>query len=45
VLTNLLNSAKEANINAIRVWGGGIYEQNKFYELADEMGYISLRFT
>ena len=24
----------------LRVWGGGIYEQDMFYELADEMGII-----
>ena len=24
----------------LRVWGGGIYEQDAFYELADEMGIM-----
>lgn len=24
----------------LRVWGGGIYEQNHFYKLADEMGIL-----
>ena len=24
----------------LRVWGGGIYEQDSFYELADEMGIM-----
>lgn len=24
----------------LRVWGGGIYEQEAFYDLADEMGII-----
>lgn len=34
----LLVDAKEANMNFIRVWGGGIYEKNRFYELCDELG-------
>lgn len=38
--TTLLNSAKEANMNMLRVWGGGIYEDNFFYELADELGIM-----
>jgi len=24
----------------LRVWGGGVYEQADFYELADEMGIL-----
>ncbi len=34
----LLSSAKEANFNMIRVWGGGIYEDDAFYEICDELG-------
>ena len=34
----LLCSAKEANFNMIRVWGGGIYEPDYFYELCDSLG-------
>lgn len=36
----LINYAKEANMNFIRVWGGGIYENEIFYELCDEMGLL-----
>ena len=36
----LLESAKKANCNFIRVWGGGIYEDDYFYELCDELGLM-----
>uniref|UniRef100_A0A914PVZ6 Beta-mannosidase n=1 Tax=Panagrolaimus davidi TaxID=227884 RepID=A0A914PVZ6_9BILA len=36
----LLKSAKEANLNALRVWGGGIFEADDFYALADEYGIL-----
>lgn len=40
VLKNLLQSAVDANMNALRVWGGGVYEQDLFYSLCDEMGVM-----
>ena len=35
-----LEQAKTANLNLIRVWGGGIYESEDFYDLADELGLL-----
>ncbi|MDD5134253.1 MAG: hypothetical protein PHP01_02425 [Phycisphaerae bacterium] len=36
----LLGAAKEANINMLRVWGGGIYETETFYNLCDRLGIM-----
>lgn len=36
----LLTSLKDANMNMLRVWGGGIYEDDYYYDLADEMGIL-----
>jgi beta-mannosidase len=39
-LERLLRSAKLANMNMLRIWGGGIYERDSFYEMADRLGIM-----
>uniref|UniRef100_A0AAV2JHA9 Beta-mannosidase n=1 Tax=Knipowitschia caucasica TaxID=637954 RepID=A0AAV2JHA9_KNICA len=39
-LRNLLQSVADANMNALRVWGGGVYEQDLFYTLCDQKGIM-----
>ncbi|GAA3641028.1 glycoside hydrolase family 2 protein [Microbacterium awajiense] len=36
-----LEQAKAANVNLIRVWGGGIYEAEAFYDACDELGLLT----
>ncbi|MFC9331262.1 glycoside hydrolase family 2 protein [Kitasatospora sp. NPDC057015] len=35
-----LTQAAEANIDLVRIWGGGIYENEAFYDVCDELGLM-----
>ncbi|RZC41640.1 beta-mannosidase-like [Asbolus verrucosus] len=37
---NILQTAKDSNMNMLRIRGNGVYESDYFYELADEFGIL-----
>ncbi len=39
-VNRLLTAARDAHFNMIRVWGGGIYESDQFYEICDRFGLL-----
>jgi beta-mannosidase len=39
-LRRVLQSARDANMNFLRSWGGGYYESDAFFDLADELGLL-----
>lgn len=39
-LRRVLQSAVDANMNMIRAWGGGYYESDTFFDIADELGLL-----
>jgi len=36
----IVTMARDAGMNILRIWGGGIYEQPDFYELCDQLGVL-----
>ncbi len=36
----LITNVKQSNMNMLRVWGGGVYEKDIFYDLCDENGIM-----
>ncbi len=36
----LVNTAKQSNMNMLRIWGGGFYLHDKFFDLCDESGIM-----
>lgn len=39
-ITELLTLAKEAGVNMLRIWGGGIFEKQHFYDECDRLGIM-----
>lgn len=40
IVDHLLTSARDAHMSMLRVWGGGVYESDYFYEKCDELGIL-----
>ncbi len=42
-ITKILEMAKNAGVNIIRVWGGGIFERSHFYDECDRLGIMVIQ--
>lgn len=42
-ITDILSLAAEAGMNTVRIWGGGIFERDLFYDVCDRLGIIVLQ--
>jgi beta-mannosidase len=40
IYERVVRSAADTNMNMLRIWGGGIYENDEFYDLCDEHGVL-----
>jgi beta-mannosidase len=40
VYQRLISDAAAVHMNMLRVWGGGLYEEEDFYEICDELGIL-----
>ncbi len=40
LMEGLLRSSVQAHMNMLRVWGGGLYEEDRFYDLCDRYGIL-----
>ena len=40
IVKEIVDDAVVANMNVLRVWGGGIYQQDYFYDYADQVGIL-----
>ena len=38
----MLSRTKDAGINYMRAWGGGLVETDEFYDLCDEYGFYTI---
>lgn len=39
-IKDLFTIIQKSNINLIRVWGGGLYQSDIFYDMADQLGIL-----